>query len=51
MTAPSYTEAVLFVRMLRTQLQDPACNGVELSREELEMVFMVLDSLVPEDDA
>lgn len=46
----TYTDAVLFVRELRLQLNDPKCDGADLSREELEMIFMVLDSLIPGED-
>lgn len=50
MSKPTYTDAVLFVRELRLRLNNPKCNGADLSREELAMVFMVLDSLIPDDE-
>ncbi len=47
-TRPTYTDAVLFVRELRTRLGDR--EGADLSHEELTMVFVVLDSLIPSDE-
>lgn len=41
----TYTDAVLFVRELRKRAD--AKQGADLSPEELAMVFMVIDDLVP----
>jgi hypothetical protein len=50
MSKPTYTDAVLFVRELRLRMDNPKNDGADLSREELAMVFMVLDSLIPVDE-
>jgi hypothetical protein len=49
-SAPTYTDAVLFVRELRLRMNNPKNDGADLSHEELVMVFMVLDSLIPDDE-
>lgn len=50
MNEPTYTDAVLFVRELRLRMNNPKNDGADLNREELHMVFMVIDSLIPCDE-